>query len=263
MEATEFFTLIGQALLRALRQKSINRPPVGLVANIQSWARPNPTFSVWPCNGNPRGEWGTRRGPSSLSPLAAIKLRYIDIVGSDTDPPSLYGREHPQRYIHGTYTLFQRYFAPEQCLFTQGLSLTPQQGLAHIWSRLVATPNVALEAEYELRDGGASTLFCLTFLTRFTPNAHLDLFMDVNPHLLQVSPPLTWGMLPINLTQVSVIKPPSPPSPLPALVEVASIAHAQHSYKTRTSTNSLPASGVRRRPRGLYNSDEYLPRNKR
>jgi hypothetical protein len=200
-----FFDTIGFALLETLRAKQcLGHPPHKLVAHIESWAAPRPTFDVWPCEINPTGAWNLALGLHHLNVDkeedvdVAIALNHVDVHASNVSPASR-PEIFPQTCISSNFAVFERFWAegmPRQR--AAGLYL-PEPGLAHVWPRLVVLPEVAVDAMYTLTLRGAAFTTSLTvgvtLVCRFSETARVCYWRNLNEHLLtpDAPPPLAWS----------------------------------------------------------------------
>lgn len=184
----DFFTLVGDALLQQLIHKRLPRTPNGLIVHLSSWALPDPVFSVCPCPVNPQGLWGlgNRLGPSEMEEMS-IGLIRVDVTGSHTVHILGAVDRFPRLYINSNFEVFDAFFAEP----SKGRQ-SPLQGLAKRWPQLAALENVSLHAVYRLDIGQWSSSVSIPFLTRFSADAREEGFMNINGHLLNLAPPVSW-----------------------------------------------------------------------
>jgi hypothetical protein len=132
-----------------------------------------------------------------------LTLNYVEVAASMDVPYSMEILPAPSSIGPGSVEMFHRFNVGSN----GGTDLSPEQGLVHVWKKLVTLPNVALDADYKLSAGDNSlhSSAYLTFLTRFCQSAQDAGYKNLNKHLLKKPPPETW-----NTSRVLVSKPLSP-----------------------------------------------------
>jgi hypothetical protein len=199
-----FFDTIGAALKSALIAHNTNSLPHQLVAHIESWEQPNPTFEIWPCPANPEGRW-TDGVIETFGPLNEetlhVALNNIDVRGSNVSPVSAYGvdQKFPQSSIGSNFTICNTFWA-ESALRKRGSDLfLPEPALANFWKVICDSSEVNIHATYDIEWNTplARTLSTgyVSFLFRFRPTTRLaGGFKDLNAHLLDIPPPESWKL---------------------------------------------------------------------
>jgi hypothetical protein len=134
-----------------------------------------------------------------------LTLNYIEVAASVDVPYSMEILPAPSSIGPGSVEMFHRFNVDSN----GGTDLSPEQGLVHVWKKLVTLPNVALDADYKLFAGDNSlhSSAYLTFLTRFCQSAQEAGYKNINKHLLKKRPPDAW-----NTSHVLVSKKPSSPN---------------------------------------------------
>jgi len=188
---TDFFTLIGNALVKELQRRRLARAPLGLVVHLDTWEHPNPRFEVWPCPGNLKGVWGaTNRASRRDVKDMHMALNYIDIAASQYAPFSMDIESPPSPSSIGPgVDMFNRFSVDPIT------PMIPERGLSQLWDKLVELPNVALDADYVLSSGGLRSSVYLTFLTRFAQHVQDAGYKNLNKHLLKRPLPGSWVVL--------------------------------------------------------------------
>jgi hypothetical protein len=196
---TTFFNTIARALEREFLARRCDHMPLCLVADIISWEHPSPQFRVWKCAANPTGAWPNVKA-HPLGDVSA-KLSWVDVAGSDVDPRPYYdpALQYPETAICSNFAICERYWAEELPGYRAPNLYLPEPGLANIWPTISKTPNVTVDAEFrlEIRTPGSRTYHNVNvhLLSRFSESARVTGFCNLNAHLCDIPPPMSWTLV--------------------------------------------------------------------